>query len=171
MDALQKAYDKGNFVGRTKSDLKGVLKYISRAAAVLQIDFLPIKDFKTSHLLLLMEECGKIKDQWTNNNYNTYLKYLSILFGIILQYRAMEYNPARDVRKKKTTKSARRILTAEECKRIDEFTRSFDVHLWQFIHIFFHSGSRTTEILRVQGEHVDLKAQKNQVPGTERKAV
>jgi integrase len=29
-----------------------------------------------------------------------------------------------------------------------------------FIHIFFHSGSRTTEILRVQGEHVDLKKQK-----------
>jgi integrase len=34
------------------------------------------------------------------------------------------------------------------------------VHLWRFIHIFFHSGSRTTEILRVQGEHVDLKRQK-----------
>jgi hypothetical protein len=136
VEALKKAYDKGNYIGRTKTDIKSVLRYIGQAATVMHIDFIPIKEFKTSHLLLLMEQCGRIKDIWTNNNYNTYLKYLSILFSHILQYRVIEYNPIRDVTKKKITKSARKILTPEECNTIDEFTRSFDVHLWQFI-LFF----------------------------------
>ncbi|RZK12872.1 MAG: hypothetical protein EOO43_18405 [Flavobacterium sp.] len=66
----------------------------------------------------------------------------------------------RDIKKKKTVKNIRTVLSPEECKVVDAFTKEYDIHLWRFIHIFFHSGSRTTEILKVQGEHVDLKRQK-----------
>ena len=94
---------------------------------------------------------------WTNNTYNVYIKYLSILFSHIPQYRAIDFNPAKDLKKKKVARKMRRILTPEECPRIDEFAKAFDERLWLFVNIFFHSGSMTTEILRVQGEHVDLK--------------
>jgi integrase len=160
MEALHKAYEKGNYAGSTKSDIKGVLHYIGQAARLLHLEHLTIGNFKTLHLLTLMEQCGRIKHRWTNNTYNVYLKYLSMLFSHILQYGAMEYNPARNLKKKKIIKSARKLLTNEECKQIDKYTRNFDIHLWRFIHIFFHSGGRTTEILRVQGEHVDLKNQR-----------
>jgi integrase len=160
MEAMYKAFENGNYIGSTKSDIKGVLNYIGQAARILQYDYLPIGDFRTLHLLPLMEQCGRMKQKWTNNTYNVYLKYLSMLFSYILQYGAMEYNPARNLKKKKTTKSIRKLLSSEECNRIDEFVKSFDIYLWRFINIFFHSGSRTTEILRVQGEHVDLKNQR-----------
>ena len=160
IDALKQAFAKANYMGHTKSDIKSVLNYVEKAAILLRFDYLSIKDIKPSHIMLILEQCGKIKDRWSANNHNTYIKYLSILFGQLIQLRCVEYNPVRDIKKKKVTKQLREVLSPEQCQEIDQFTMEFDVHLWRFIHIFFHSGSRTTEILRVQGEHVDLKRQK-----------
>jgi site-specific recombinase XerC len=160
IQALQGALSKAKFGERTYADIKSVLKYLEKAALLLRLDYLAVKDTRPSHLLLLLEQCGKIKDNWSANTYNAYLKYLSILFGQLLQHQAVEFNPARDLKKKKNTKKLREILSLEECLQIDTFTKSYDEALWRFIHIFFHSGSRTTEILRVQGEHVSLKKQK-----------
>lgn len=158
--ALRSAFLKANFTGRTYTDIKSVLKYVEKAALLAGLDFVEINEVRPSHILLLLEQCSKIKDRWSANTYNVYLKYLSILFGHLLQHQAVEMNPIRDLKKKKTIKNIRKILTKNECKKIDDFTKAFDINLWRFIHIFFHSGSRTTELLRVQGEHVDLKNQK-----------
>jgi integrase len=160
IQALRQAFEKAGYTNQTFLDIRSVLKYIEKAAILLRYDYIPIKDIRPSHMMLLMEQCGKLKERWTGNNYNTYLKYLSILFGQLLQYRAVEFNPVRDIKKKKTIKNHRSILSPEECREIDRFTKEYDGRLWMFIHIFFHSGSRTTEILRVQGEHVNLKKQK-----------
>ena len=127
---------------------------------MLRFDYVCIKEIKPSHLMMILEQCGKIKDTWTANTYNTHKKYLSILFGQLIQQQAIEFNPVRDIKKHKTVKQLREILTPEECQAIDAFTKKFDENLWRFIHIFFHSGSRTTEILRVQREHVNLQKQK-----------
>jgi hypothetical protein len=99
--ALNKAYQKGMYVGRTLTDIKSVLKYIGQAAILLHIDNLPIREVRPSHLLLLLEQCSRSKAVWTNNTHNVYIKYLSILFSQILQYRAIDFNPARDLKKKK----------------------------------------------------------------------
>jgi len=160
IQALRQAFGRANYAGQTFLDIRSVLKYIEKAAVLLRFDYIPVKDIRPSHLLLLLDQCGTLKEKWTGNNYNTYVKYLSMLFGHLLQYRAVEFNPARDIKKKKPIKNHRSILTPEECREIDQFTREYDERLWMFIHIFFHSGSRTTEILRVQGEHVNLKKQK-----------
>jgi site-specific recombinase XerC len=158
--ALAAAFQKGNYTGRTLTDVRSVLKYVDKACVLLGFDYIAIKDIRPAHVLLLLEQCGKIKARWTANTYNAYKKYLSILFGQLIQHQAVEFNPIRDIKKRKTTKQLREILTPEECVHIDGFVKGFDVNLWRFIHIFFHSGSRTTEILRVQGEHVNLKKQK-----------
>ncbi|RYE32379.1 MAG: hypothetical protein EOP48_31075, partial [Sphingobacteriales bacterium] len=160
LQALQGALTKASFNERTYADIKSVLKYVEKAALLLRLDYLPVKEIRPSHLLLLLEQCGKIKERWSANTYNAYLKYLSILFGQLLQHQAVEFNPARDLKKKKNVRKLREILSPEECQQIDDFTKEYDEALWRFIHIFFHSGSRNTEILRVQGEHVNLKKQK-----------
>jgi integrase len=158
--AMRQTFEKGGYTGQTLLDIRSILKYSEKAAILLQIHYLPIKDFRPSHLLLLLEQCGKIKENWSANNYNSYIKYLSILFSQLVQYRTIEFNPARDIRKKKTIKTLRSVLTPEQAKLIDESIKAYNEYFWRFIHIFFHSGSRTTEILRVQGEHVDLSRQK-----------
>lgn len=156
-EALYMSFSKANYNSHTRSHIRSVLKYVAQAASLLHIDVLSIKEVKPSHLLLVLEQCGRLKSTCTNNTYNTYIKYLCILFSNILQYRAIEFNPARDLKKKINTKIQRRILTTIECNKIDQ---EFDTRFWMFIHIFFHSGSRITEILRVRGEHVDLTRQR-----------
>jgi site-specific recombinase XerC len=158
--ALRSCFEKSGYKGQTQNDLRSVLKWVEKAAALLQIQYLPVKDFRPSHLLVILEQLGKIKRIWTANNYNYYLKYLSILFGQLVQYRAIEFNPARDIRKKKVVRQLRKILNTDERKRIDQVLKEYDINFWRFIHIFFHSGSRTTELLRVKGEDVDLKNQR-----------
>jgi hypothetical protein len=160
MMAMRQTFEKGGYTGQTLLDIRSVLKYCDKAANLLQIHYLPIKDFRPSHLLLLLEQCGKIKEKWSANTYNVYIKYLSILFSQLVQYRTIEFNPARDIKKRKTIKTLRSILTPEQAQVIDKSIKVYDESFWRFIHIFFHSGSRTTEILRVQGEHVDLKGKK-----------
>ncbi|WP_162944848.1 tyrosine-type recombinase/integrase [Flavisolibacter nicotianae] len=160
LEALRLAFAKAGFQGRTHTDIKSVLGYVEKASIQIGLDYVSISEIKPSHMLLLLEQCGKIKDRWTANTYNVYIKYLSILFGQLLQHQAVEFNPVRDLKKKKTIKNIRPVLSLEECARVDQFTKAYDERLWRFVHIFFHSGSRTTEILKVKGEHVDLKRQK-----------
>ena len=160
LQALQQAFARANYTGHTLSDIRSLLRYVEKAAFLLQIDYLPVKEINPSHMLLILEQCGKIKERWSANTYNTYIKYLSILFGQLLQYRAVEYNPLRDLKKKKVLRKTKEILTPEECNEIDRFIKEFDKGFWRFIHIFFHSGCRVTEILRVQGKDVNLKKQK-----------
>lgn len=165
LDALRLAFTKADYKTHTHSDIKTVLRYVEQAVIHLQFQFqyISIKDIKASHIMLILEQCAIIKQKkWSNNQFNVYVKYLSILFSQLLQYQAVEYNPLRGIRKKKTIKKLRKVLSLEERQKIDEHIKEFDEHFWRFIHIFFHSGSRTTEILRVQGEHVDLKRQKVQ---------
>jgi integrase len=68
----------------------------------------------------------------------------------------METNITRDISKKKTVRKIKRILTPAECKKVSNWVKNYDRHFWLLIHIFFHSGCRTTEIFRVKRKHVDL---------------
>lgn len=160
VEALKLAFAKAGYQTRTREDLKSVLKYVDTAAFQLRLDLLSVSEIRPSHILLLLDQLGKIKQRWTANTYNAYTRYLSLLFSQLLQHQAVEFNPVSGVKKKKTIKKLRAVLTPEECARIDQFTKAYDERLWLFIHIFFHSGSRTTEMLNVQGQHVDLKRQK-----------
>jgi hypothetical protein len=119
IQALQGALIKAKFGERTYADIKSVLKYLEKAALLLRLDYLAVKDTRPSHLLLLLEQCGKIKDNWSANTYNAYLKYLSILFGQLLQHRAVEFNPARDLKRKRTRRSYERsCLLRNVCRLI-----------------------------------------------------
>lgn len=160
VEALKLAFAKAGYQTRTREDLKSVLKYVEQASFQLQLDLVSISEIRPSHILLLLDQLGKIKERWTANTFNAYTRYLSLLFSQLLQHQAVEFNPVSGVKKKKTIKKLRAVLTPEECVLIDEFTRRYDENLWRFVHIFFHSGSRTSEILKVQGEHVDLKRQR-----------
>lgn len=160
IEALLWVLNKAQYASGTKSDLRSVIKYLKEAAVLLNFDYLPVKELRTSHIIQLLEQCRTLKKTWNSKTFNAYVKYLSLLFAQLVQHQIADINPVTGIKKKKTVKELRKILSQEECRTIDAFAKAFDKNLWRFIHIFFHSGSRTTEILRVKGEHVDLKNQK-----------
>jgi len=162
----------------TKEDIASNLRYIEPAAEQLRIHRLPIKDIRRKHIKALLNRLAIIKPtmdiivknkkgqkkvvgkgQWTNNTFNQYRKNLSILFEELLEMEATEVNPVHGIKKKKHAIKKREVLTPEQCEIVDQFARSYDSRFWLLINIFHLSGARTTEIVKVQGKHVDLRKQ------------
>ncbi|HEY4288289.1 MAG TPA: hypothetical protein VGN00_14390 [Puia sp.] len=103
---------------------------------------------------------------WSAHKYNKYRSNLMILFSELIEYGAIEQNPvAGQIKPKKRVKRIRKTLTDEERLKIDAHlrqlaflyrnpkTRGEAYAFWRFMHIFFHSGCRESEILLVQKKH------------------
>lgn len=157
--AIEKAREKLSCSNNTKIDIKSTIKFIAIAAKQLRIDTSPIKDIRRRHVKKLLERCAENSQRWSSNTFNAYRKNLGILFNELIELEATEINPVRDIKKQKVIKKVRQILSPEQCQEIDAFTKQYDINFWRLIHIFYHSGARSTEIFRVRGEHVDLKKQ------------
>jgi integrase len=105
---------------------------------------------------------------WTDNQFNHYRKYLHILFSKIKKLEILEYNPVDNVDRRDTTPedpdlAKRKVLTTEERRKvhIELITKFPTFH--RLIHIFYHSGARRKEIMRIQGKNVDLAGQRFKV--------
>lgn len=169
LDSLLFAFSKIQVSPTTKIDIKSCLKFLSISIKELHLERLPVSQVKRRHVKLILDHCGnidykdatgKIKEKiWTANQYNHYRKYLGILFSELVEMEVMEMNLVRDIRKKKTIRKIKKILTPEECQKISDWVKIYDRHFWLLIHIFFHSGCRTTEIFRVKKKHVNLENQ------------
>jgi len=157
--ALELAHKDLQVVHQFWIDIKSTIKYIGMSASDLNLDQLPIKEISRKHIKRILTNCAVIKENWSANLFNVYRRDLTMLFVQLLELEAVDTNPVRDIAKQKTVKKIKRILTTAECRKIDKFTKKYDRRFWLLINIFFHSGSRTTEMFRVRLEHVNLKQQ------------
>lgn len=176
IQALEKALERVKTEHRTRIEIGSILKHVNKAAKASGLLIMQIRDVKKRHIKMLLEEVGrqKLEDaarweklkkpktrkpQWTANNYNHYRKYLSLLFRELSDIEAIEFNPIREIGKQKTIQRIRTILTKDERETIDEHLKKNYYRFWLFMQIFFHSGSRETELLKVKGKDVNLKKQ------------
>lgn len=157
--ALELAHKDLKVVHQFWIDIRSTIKYIGMSAKELNMDQIPVKNISRKHIKRILTNCAEVKKNWSANRFNAYRRDLTMLFVALLELEAVDSNPVRDIAKQKTIRKIKRILTPEECKLIDEFTKKYDRRFWLLIHIFFHSGSRTTEMFRVRLEHVNLKEQ------------
>ena len=156
--ALRRTWEKLHCVHSTKLDIKSTIKYVEQAAKNLNYDILQIKEIRRKHIKRILERCEERKT-FTDNTFNAYRKNLGILFRELVEMEAMETNITRDIRKRTIIRKIKRVLTPQECKKVSDWVKIYDYRFWLLIHIFFHSGCRTTEIFRVQRKHVDLENQ------------
>lgn len=160
-EALQKAFEL--FEGESKTDMKSSLKYLQLSIKNMDYHNWPVKDIRRRHLIRILENCEKIKKRegkiWSSNQFNHYRKALLILYKIFVKYETVEANPVKDIEKKQYAAAPRQILTEEQRQLIDNRLKINNYRFWNFIHLFFHSGARLTEMSRVQGKHVDLENQ------------
>ncbi len=157
--ALRKVREKMDVTPNCRRDLLSVIKFTEAAAIQLKINTIAICEIRRKHIKILMNQLAKTKKTWTANTYNYYRAHLSMLFKELLEFEAVELNPVKDLSKMKTVKKIRTVLSEEECIIIDDYTRLKHFRFNLLIHIFFHSGARTSEIFRVKGEHVNLQKQ------------
>lgn len=160
--ALKRGLESKAMDGETRKDIANKIPHIQVAAAVLTIDGkpladMPIKDVRRKHIRLLFNQIGKNKgDKWTANNFNRYRTDLRIIFEELNELEAMEVNPMDGLKKRKQTIIPRETLSIKERVAIDTYLKGKYYQFWRFLHIFYHSGCRESEMVRIERSHVDL---------------
>ena len=147
----------------TKTDIRCVLNFTETAITQLGYDQLSIGEIRKKHIKTIFVKLSKTKKIWNANQHNHYRKYLGILFNEIMEYLDLEYNPAYQIKRLKTVKRLRKTLTLQERKTIDLRLRESKYTFWRFMHIFFHSSSRESELMLLKKSDVDIVGQKFKV--------
>jgi integrase len=158
--ALRQAIKEMNASPDTKQDAKYVVNGIEGAAKQLRCDQKPISEIRRRHLISILKCCSKINEKWSANLFNSYRANLLMLYKALIEMETVDFNPVRDISKQKSVKKIRDRLTTEERRKVDDHLRKNHYRFWLYMQIFFHSGSRTTELFRLQGKDIDLAGQR-----------
>ncbi len=158
IEALKLANQKVTVSAPTQRDLKYLLIHLEKAVKVLGLQTYHISKVTRKTVKMLLEEISSTPDRFNKNR-----SYLMILFSELCEAEAIEANPLRDIKKKKVTKHLRDVLSPEERITVNQYLEEKYPSFHRFLHIFFHSGARISELLRVTESDMDLKNQRYKV--------
>ena len=82
-----------------------------------------------------------------------------MLFKELIELEVVEVNPIRDLSKKKSVQRLRKLSSMENRKLINDYLQHHQYRFWLFMQIFFHSGARLTEMMKVRRQDVNLHEQ------------
>ena len=77
--ALQRAAKELGVSHQTRRDMKSALKGIEKAASQLKLSSEPISKISWKQLKLVLEQCGRNSEKWSNHRSNTYRGYLMMV--------------------------------------------------------------------------------------------
>ncbi|HUZ60775.1 MAG TPA: tyrosine-type recombinase/integrase [Hanamia sp.] len=159
IDALWKAYRLLKLEAMTLVDVRSLIRFIEIAAKKAGIERMEIQDVKRRHLRQMLEMIGEYKKSWSAYSFNNARAYLMMLYKKLLEQDAVETNPVKDIPKEKIILRIKSVLTTEERLRVDQHLKEVDPDYRRFMQIFFHSGSRKTELVRLKVADVNLDKQ------------
>jgi integrase len=144
----------------TKHDVGHALTHIQPAVKQLRYDQLPVCTIQKRHVKRILARIGKNKGDWSASNFNHYRSYMMMLFNALSDAEATDIDPVTKIKKIKEVRRIKLVLTQKERNRVHYFLKTRHYRFWRFVQIFFHSGARISEILRVKREDVDIENQR-----------
>lgn len=162
-NALQYAFEHKVCGKKTRIQLRQVLKHTQLAIRELNFDRLTIGEIRRRHMRFVLDKIGKNKGGWTANNYNFSRSALKMMFDVLDEIEAIEVDPIGKIRKMPIVQKIRKTMTVKERKRVSDFLKDKYPDFHRFLHIFFHSGARVSELFRLKGEDIDLAEQRFKV--------
>lgn len=158
VDAIRLAADKLKLEPTTKADLRQIIAHISEVAKKHRLDFIPISDIKRKHLKAILEQCAyKQNGEYSTHKFNKYRTYIMMPYKELLELETIDSNIVLGISKQKTIKRIRQVLSDDERIKVDAHLRQHHYRFWLFLHVFFHSGARETEMMGVRGKDVDIR--------------
>lgn len=159
-DGLWRAiiFARSNKTYATSCDVDNYLRRLLSAAMQIGLHTKAIGSFRRRDLLAVLDRMGELRP-WTAHTWNHCLGYLSGIFSHLIVYEAMESNPVRGIPKRGIAEKVRATLTRDERRRIDSHLKANHRRFWLFVQMFFHSGVREVELLRVKRSDVNLDDQ------------
>jgi len=162
--ALQFAFDHKVCGPKTKIQLRQALAQIKIAIRQLEYDHLSISEIRRRHVKFILDRIGKNKKGWSSaTNFNNFRSSLKMLFDVLDEVEAIEVDPVSKIRKMQITRKIRETLTADQRITVNDHLRTKYPEFYRFLHIFFHSGARVSELLRLTGADIDLAGQRFKV--------
>jgi len=156
-DALDHALSRLQCTPNSRKDIGTSLRAFKRSAIKLHLNKLLLKDFTRKHARVILEGC--LSPTFTAISYNRARKNVSILLSALVAEEWTDHNPMKLVPKMKVLRKMRETLTLLEFVQIDTHLQKHNIHFWKFFRIFFHSGARITELLKVKKQDVFLDEQ------------
>ncbi len=135
------------------------MKYFTQATEQIRLERLPVSEVRRKHIKAILSQVGQNKGGWSAVNFNKYRGYLLSLFKELVQLEAIELNPVTDIERMKGLRKIREVLKPAERKMVVEHLSTKYPEFHRFVQIFFHSGARRTELLKVRVRDVDPQAQ------------
>lgn len=159
MESLKQASERLKLRPSTQSDIKSVLKGVGKAATKAGIDEKPISEVQRRHIIIILDEAATVVKNWSDKRFNKYRAYLLMLFNELVAVQALDFNPVTPIKKRAEVKKIRETLTAEDRERVKAVLKRSYPNFYRFLQIFFHSGAREIELLRLKKEDVNLQEQ------------
>lgn len=94
---------------------------------------------------------------FSDKTYNRYVKDLGTLFSDLMYWEYTDYNPFAKMKKRAVIKDLKIVASEQQRSMIDKYIKSKDYCFWRFMHIFFHSGARESELVRMKMTDIHLK--------------
>lgn len=140
-----------------KISLKSVVRGVEKSARQLNIHNMPVKDVSMKYFNRIFEQCYKNNDRFTGSTQNRYKKSLHRIYKELFKMEAVDSNPLSLIERVRATKKARVMPTLKERKKVNTIIKKTNYNLWRAVQLFFHSGARESEFLRLQAMDVNLK--------------
>lgn len=140
-------------------NMKCHLRGVEKSAIELNIHRLPLKDVTMKYFNRIFSQCYKNNPKFTGSGQNRYKKTLHRIYKELFKMEAVEFNPLSLIERVRAIKQARVMPTLEERKKINKHLKENQYEFWRAIQLFYHSGARETEFMRLQAKDVNLKLQ------------
>jgi site-specific recombinase XerD len=142
-----------------KRDIKSMLGFVATAAGQLGFTELPISHVSRKHIKAILTRIEKNRAPESPYRFNKNRSYFMMLFNELAEYEAIENDPVTKIRKLPIPQKIRQVLNLQERRQVDTYLHEKHYTFWRYLHIFFHSGSRITELMRLRVQDVDLENQ------------
>lgn len=161
-DALKFARNSVRLSELTMRDIDSMLPNVLKHAQQFHYDRLCISEITRKHWRRIFDACAIKKDgEFSNDKYNRYRSYMGILCSELMEYDVIDANIPLSLKpKEKAIKRIRETLTMDERVKIDNYLKEKYPRFRLLMHIFFHSGARETELMRVKVSDVDFDHQR-----------
>jgi site-specific recombinase XerD len=161
IEALKRANEAVICEHHTRLDIKSAVKRIERHATSANMLITPISEIRRRDIVKLLDMCLSV-DKISPHRYNVTKAYLSILYRYLAAREIVETNFIRDIQNIKKIKRIRKVITIDEREKLYKLKET-NYTFFRFIQIFFASGARVTELLKVQAKDCNLTNQEFKV--------
>lgn len=152
LDSFRNAYPYTNGSDDYKKEFGQVMDRIYNVIINLNLHHKKINEIKKSDIKTILDSMNA-----PAHVYNKSRSYLSLIYNVLIDFEVLDQNIVKTVPKHKTVKKLRQVIPDEELEEILKFLHDEYYSFYRYVKIFYHSGSRTTEMFALKAKDINLE--------------